>query len=221
MYIYTHLVVASQVEPVLKPPDRQAYYLGAVVPDFRYMAGLPRSRTHLPLAEIAAWFARYPDLHSFILGYLVHCALDELHARSILVRKPPLAYARPLIRLKMAHTLLETHYIENTILMISLPEHGNPILEGLGIGEPLVQKFSGWVNHFLQAPSFESELAFLNEALEAVGNPRFRRLMGPLLAFQRNQRLKNWLLGSLDPPYFEAAVTRYLLSQEGVGRYLS
>ncbi len=220
MYIYTHLVIASQIETVLKPVDRPAYYLGAVVPDFRYLAGLPRDQTHLPLAEIAAWFERYPDLRSFILGYLVHCALDELRTRSIVFRKPPLVFVRPLMRLKMAHTLLETHYIENTVLTIRLPEQGNSILEGLGIDDPLVQKFSGWLNRFLEAPSFESEAVFLNDALLAVGNSRFQRLMGPLLAFQQSRWFKDWLLRSLDPPYFEAAVTRYLLSDQGVGKYL-
>ncbi len=220
MYTYTHLVIASQVETALKPEDRRAYYLGAIVPDFRYLAGMPRDRTHLPLPQIAAWFQRYPHLHSFTQGYLVHCALDELEVRPIVFRKPPLGPVSGLMRLKLAHTLLETYYIENTALKISLPESGNEALEELGIAEPLVQKFTGWLNQFLREPSFENELEFLKDALLTIGNPRFRWLLGPLLAFQRSRTLKNLLLYSFDPPYFEDAANRYLLSDEGIGKYI-
>ncbi len=219
MYIYTHLVVASQVETVLQPLDRQAYFLGASVPDLRYLAGMPRDRTHLPLAQIAGWFERYPHLQSFILGYLVHCTLDELKVRKLVFRKLPLAPFRPWMRMKLAHTLLETYYLENTVLKVSLPECGNEVLAELGIGEELVQTFSAWINCFLREPSFEAEIEFLREALLSNSNPRFRRLMGPLLAFQRSRRLKDLLWRSFDPPYFEAGIARYLLSNEGVGKY--
>ncbi len=220
MYIYTHLVTASQMEPVLRPADRHAYYLGAIVPDLRYMAGIPRDGTHLPLRDIAAWLERYPHLHDFILGYLVHCALDELEIRQVVFRKLPLAPVQSLMRRKLAHTLLETYYIDHTVVTICLPEYGNEILDRLGLTEPLVCEFTGWLNRFLREPSFEMELEFLREALFSSGNPRFRRLMGPLLAFQRSPTLKRLLWLSFDPPYFEAAISRYLLSDEDVGSYI-
>lgn len=221
MYIYTHFVVAGQVEAALQPQSREQYYLGAIVPDFRYLAGMPRDHTHRPLPEIAAWLPRYPHLRSFILGYLVHCALDELEVRPLVFRRYPLRPVRRLMRLKLAHTLLETHYIENAQVTAVLPETGNELLDELGIPRQLVRRSAQWINSFLRAPSFEAEIDFLKDALLSSGNPRFKRYLGPLLALQRSRLLKELLWKSFDPVFFQATMASYLLSgQDVAGRWV-
>ncbi len=65
----------------------------------RYLAGLPRQQTHLPRAAIRAWLPAYPALHSFILGYQVHCLLDEIDLARVVGRAFPFNLLRALLLL--------------------------------------------------------------------------------------------------------------------------
>lgn len=42
MLVLSHLAVAATLAPGLALRDPAAYYLGAIIPDVRYVAGLPR-----------------------------------------------------------------------------------------------------------------------------------------------------------------------------------
>ena len=55
MLLYTHVVTALKVKSLLSLDidDLGSYLLGAILPDTRYLAGLPRGKTHL---EMDAFF---------------------------------------------------------------------------------------------------------------------------------------------------------------------
>ncbi len=155
---YSHVVVASKVERYLCPSDREQYYLGAVVPDVRYYSGVSRWQTHLPLEQVAAFGARYPDLQSFILGYLVHCAVDEIDLSRFILRRFPLSLARPLLPAKAAAMLIEYRYLETTTVDKRVSEASNQMLTDLGIDEATVVRFARQINQFLAEPSLEAGL---------------------------------------------------------------
>ena len=74
---YSHYFLAAKLAPILKPGDPAAYHWGAIVPDIRYLAKIRRADTHLEQDRIREMAARYPHLSSFLLGYQVHCLIDE------------------------------------------------------------------------------------------------------------------------------------------------
>jgi len=84
MLFYAHLCLAKLALerggiPIRNPGDISQYYLGAALPDIRYISGQPRDQTH-PAAQDFLKLHHPPELYAFCFGYLVHLVIDELEA---------------------------------------------------------------------------------------------------------------------------------------------
>ena len=86
---YSHIVIASKVEQQVAPVNASEYYWGAIAPDIRYLAGIPRHQTHISHQAIVVLIAQYPHLKSFLQGYLVHCLSDEIPLGEIFYQHLP------------------------------------------------------------------------------------------------------------------------------------
>ena len=84
MIQYTHILIASFLESLIKPENLGDYYWGATAPDVCYLASLRRDQTHLSSKVILDDIIRYPHLKSFLQGYLVHCLTDEVKLKDLL-----------------------------------------------------------------------------------------------------------------------------------------
>jgi hypothetical protein len=196
MHIYTHIVLAGELEYHLKPDNPAAYYLGAVIPDARYLTGTSRQQTHLNAAQIMIYLQRYPHLKSFLMGYLVHCETDLLDLTRILFERTPLRWLRKLRQLQLAGILLESHYLEHVQFNPPLSLEGNEILDEIGIDSASVQQFAAGTAQFLQDPSFQAELAAL-QAARILKNQRARAYLHFLPIFEHSHWLRKILFTSV------------------------
>jgi hypothetical protein len=196
MHIYTHIVLAGELEYHLKPDNPAEYYLGAVIPDVRYLTGITRQQTHLNAAQIMTYLQRYPHLKSFLMGYLVHCEIDLLDLTRVLFERTPLRLLRKLRQIQLAGILIESHYLEQVQFNPSLAQEGNEMLDEIGIDSASVHQFAAGTAQFLQDPSFQTELAALQSA-RILENPRARAYFYFLPIFDRSRWLRKILFASV------------------------
>jgi hypothetical protein len=162
MYIYTHIALAAELEKYLQPADPAAYYLGAVIPDVRYLSGIRRHKTHLTAAQIMALRQRFPHLESFLLGYLVHCEIDLIDLTGVLFANSPLRGLSSLRQLQLAGILMENHYLQHVSISPTLSFESNEVLQEMGIRAFHVHQFAQSAAKFLAAPSLQAEFKALH-----------------------------------------------------------
>ncbi len=196
MNVYSHLVIAAFLEQMLAPGNPAEYLLGSAAPDFRYLAGMPRSQTHLSIAQICAYHARYPELASFLMGYTVHCAVDEIDLAREFFRPIPRAFIRSFLPRQFSPVVIELYYLETARVENRLAEDANAITRDLGLRDEDVQTASRQINAFLAAPSFEGELASLR-ANGLSADARIERYLGIARWIDRNRGLKRLLFAGL------------------------
>jgi hypothetical protein len=196
MNVYSHLVIATFLEQTLAPSNPDEYLLGSAAPDFRYLAGMRRSQTHLSIEQINAYHARYPELASFLLGYAVHCAVDEIDIAPVFFRSFPAAVIRKGLPRQYAPMVIELYTLETTRIENRLAERGNAITSDLGLRDDDVQTASRQINTFLAAPSLEGELTSLR-ANGLAADPRVARYLAIARQIDRNPLLKKLLFAGL------------------------
>ena len=108
---YSHLVIAAKLEALIKPDTVQDYYWSAVAPDIRYVADLPRQQTHIPSERMVEFFSQYPDLQSFLQGYLVHCLSDEIELRQVFLQHFPFSVLKNNLSHQQIAAILELFFL--------------------------------------------------------------------------------------------------------------
>ena len=192
MNLYSHLVVACDLEEALHPVPLGDFYLGAIVPDIRYYCEVPRRQTHLPLEQIAAYATAYPHLQAFVLGYLIHCRVDELSPERELLRRFPFRLIKRCLPAQFAPVLLEFYFMESTPLAARVSETGNAMLDELGIDRERVAIFAQHINHWLAAPSLERGTAIARD-LGLLGKPGVEKYLKVAQMIHRHVLLRRLL----------------------------
>ena len=176
---YSHLAIAAQLENDLRPADPAEYYWGAIAPDVRYVARVPRAQTHLSPEAVLAFLEKYPRLESFTQGYLVHALTDLFELPAWLKKRH---FPRP-IRHQISHhmlaVMLETYFIEKSPVHAQVQGQPNEIFRALGIPDEKTAHFGQLMNQFLAQPSFDAEIEFVR-------------------AFGTNLRLENYIAAMQD-----------------------
>ncbi|MEM7030330.1 MAG: hypothetical protein AAF629_12240 [Chloroflexota bacterium] len=161
MFSYTHLVVANRLLSRFSVENEAEYYLGALIPDIRYLSDVPRDQTHFRAKDLLPYFERYPELQSFMTGYFVHCLIDDLeYGLNIgLLKRFPLAPFRRFLRTRYASIILELYCVESIDVSCRLAETSNDFLRQLAIPDHDVVLFAQQLNDFLKCPDFDRQLA--------------------------------------------------------------
>ncbi|HSV85064.1 MAG TPA: hypothetical protein VLH85_00720 [Levilinea sp.] len=217
MHIYTHLVLAHALLPHLKPSDSPAYYLGAIIPDIRYLAGARRAQTHLTAIQLLAYRQRYPHLESFLLGYLIHCEMDLIDLSRVLFEHTPLRLLNSLRQLQLAGVLLESHFLEHSHIHLNLADDSNEMLANLGIQPEQVCAFAHGVSRFLENPSFQAELVAL-QAATILQSRRMRAYLRLVTFFENSHWLRHVLFGRLPVARVAAQLPAILLGSPLIKR---
>jgi hypothetical protein len=212
MHPFSHLVIASELEKDIQPRQTNEYYWGAVVPDIRYVTEMERSQTHLSTESILAYMNKYPELDSFIKGYLIHCLTDlvDLHAllnQRILFR--PILQSLPY---QFVPVMLESYFIEHTKLEIELAAKPNNLLTDLKINAEYISIFSTLIKPFVTNPSFESALEFLKTL--GHNNPRIEKYVNAARSFDGNILLKSVLFTLSNIPKLKQQALSEICSTE-------
>lgn len=154
MLLFTHIHAALQLEEQLGVDDSADYYLGAAFPDIRWLVGIPREHTHIPREELFDRFGGSSS-DSFIKGYDVHLALDEITVDEGIIESFPGVYPRPVRR------FLSRPVVENIFGYYSLRDikDRGPIVvsnsyfedfRNVGISSEVVDKFTALANTVLE-----------------------------------------------------------------------
>lgn len=178
---YSHLVLAKRLLDLAQPANLADYYWGNVAPDLRYTARLPRPQTHLPIEQILALRAEYPNLSSFLQGYLIHCLADEVELWALLEKR---WYLRPFVQrvsLKMASVVLESYLVEKIPLRVPVSGAQNSMLLALGVSDPAVIQFHSLVERLVDQPGIASVLHLFRTLSE--GRPAIGRVINQLERF--------------------------------------
>lgn len=215
MILYSHLFVASNLEKRLNPQSREDYYLGAVIPDIRYYCGLSRHNTHLPIEEIVEFGNLYPHLHSFVLGYLVHCGVDELVLTDIVLRRFPFSLIRNRLPPQFTPVLFEYYLLEKIPLQKRVSESSNEMLDDLGIDPTAVLFLSRQLNKFFSAPSCRSELN-VAQNLGLLNHSGVKGYLRAANTIHRNSVLKKLLFASIDLEDVNRQIGSHLFSLPAV-----
>ena len=184
------------MESRLRPEDPQAYYWGSVAPDIRYLAGISRNQTHITTEKICEYMVQYPNLRSFLQGYLVHCLTDQIDLASILYHCFPLNLLKGKLSPKHLVVLLEFFYLENVTLNKKLSGRYNAVLEEMGVNETHVQTFVQVVTKYLSSPSLVTGISLVQQ-LGILDDSRIEEYFAAAERFQKSWIQKNLLFLSL------------------------
>ena len=190
---YSHLVIASKLETLVNPENRQEYYWGAIAPDVRYLAAMQRQQTHLPSQQIISFFSQYPSLKSFLQGYLIHCLSDEIELGQIFFKHFPFSVLESKMSRQRIAVILELFYFEKVNVTPTISTTHNEVLSNLGISKELSEKFSKSISRYIATSSPESRLSELFELLGLENDSRIEKYRNAAVGFQKNWLLKNGL----------------------------
>ena len=183
---YSHLVIASKLEAQMKPEQPAEYYWGAVAPDARYPAKMQRFKTHLPAQQILGLIARYPQMTSFLQGYLVHCLADEVDLGEIFFQHLPFSlFKNKMTRQHMAISL-ELYHFENERVDRQVSGTYNEVLSELGLSETICANFAKAINLYSAATSNETRVLELFEILGLENDSRIQKYWAAAQTFQKN-----------------------------------
>ena len=188
---YSHVVIASKLESLVKPENPAEYYWGAIAPDVRYIAAVPRQQTHIPAQKIIEFISRYPHLESFLQGYLVHCLSDEVHMGEIFFRQFPFSFLKSKLSYQHIAVILELFCFENEKVNISLSGTHNEVLTELGVNKAASARLASSIGQYVMAG--EARLAELFRLLGPKDSSHLEKYIKAATSFQRNWFLKNAL----------------------------
>jgi hypothetical protein len=217
MFIYTHIALAAELEKYLQPADPAAFYLGAVIPDVRYLSGIRRHKTHLPAAQIMALRQRYPHLESFLLGYLVHCEIDLIDLTGVLFTNSPLRLLGSLRQLQLAGILMENHYLQHVSISPPLSFESNEVLQEMGISAFHVHQFAQSAAKFLADPSLQAEFKALSHEGQHQ-KTKTRIYLRLIQAFESSPRLWNILFQGIPAAQAGEKLPEILLASPAVNK---
>ena len=192
MVQYTHILIASFLESVIKPENLGEYYWEAIAPDVRYLASMRRAQTHLSSKVILDDMNRYPQLNSFLQGYLVHCLTDEVKLKDIVFRNFPLVLFKNKISYQQMMMIFEFYNLEEHKTAVQITGKHNEMLTDLGLREAHSLKYLLSVNSYLSADYSEPMLKDLLALMGLEKDSRLEKYMAAAESFQKNQLLKKF-----------------------------
>lgn len=196
MNLYTHFVLATRLAHLFRPQNQADYAWGSIAPDIRYLAGLPRSQTHLTKEMILANCERYPHLHPFLQGYLVHCTLDEIDLSRVLGAAFPINLLGHLLRKKFSSqemaVLVELYYLKTAHLVGEISGAANEMLVGMGITSDQTRDFAAAARDYLSSPSFDTAFAAFRR-MGLIEDARVERYLNAYQSLYKNPLLLNLL----------------------------
>lgn len=172
---YTHIILAQQLIETLHPENLTDYFWGAIAPDIRYVARIPRETTHKNKAQLQELFQKYPHQKSFIQGYQVHCLLDYVDLTDVAYQYVPLRWLKkvaPKLALHRQITLFfELYCIHTYPNGIRIEGQTNEILSDLGITALQIQQFLAIMQPYYTKPGFKAAMNTMKSFGMISNNP--------------------------------------------------
>lgn len=177
---YSHFTQAVNLEQYLQPERPQEYYWGSIVPDIRYLTKMRRDQTHLEQERLQRFADIYPHLGSFLLGYRVHCLIDQIDFPRLVMAAFPLNILRPALSKYFSQQqmamLVEMYYLQSAAAAGELAGGYNEVLNDLGITPEQTGVFSEAMRTYIAAHSFEAAVSAFQK-IGMIENARLEKYM--------------------------------------------
>jgi hypothetical protein len=210
---YSHYLLASKVAPFLQPDRLEEYYLGSIIPDIRYLAGMRRDQTHLGRAQIQQYRSAYPHLDSFLRGYQVHCLIDEIELARVASSAFPFNFFKRVLGKGFSQqqiaVLVEMFFMQSTHMDWQIMEDHNEVLTDLGITPAQTETYLDAMKEYLPAPSFETALSCFQK-IGWMKSSRSEKYLQAYQSIERNRVLKTFLLLAIKNTNVEKYVVKYV-----------
>ncbi|MGB1249625.1 MAG: hypothetical protein ACPG8W_03265 [Candidatus Promineifilaceae bacterium] len=145
---------------IQKPND---YFIGALIPDIRYFADVPREQTHFS-ADLIPTYAGQASA-SFLTGYMVHLLLDEVWPTLESQYRDDFPSA---VRNKLGGNRCQIAYevfcLAQQPIQLELSPLHNPMLMGLGISAENVCLAAEVMQEYLDTPSLTTAFGIAKRA---------------------------------------------------------
>jgi len=210
---YSHYLLASKAAPFIKPDRLDEYYLGSIIPDVRYLAGMRRDQTHISQAQIREYRTAYPNLDSFLRGYQVHCLIDEIDIAKVASAAFPFNLLKWVLHKNLSQqqiaVLVELFFMQSTHMDWQIKEDHNEVMTDLGITPAQTETYLNAMKEYLPSPSFETALS----CFQKIGYPMNSRSEKYLQAYQsieRNRLMKGLLFMGIKNAKLDRYVVNYV-----------
>jgi hypothetical protein len=194
---YSHYFLANRIISLVRPENEGEYYLGSVVPDIRYLAGMRRAQTHIDAQRILEYSVRYPHLKSFLQGYRVHCLIDEIDLQKVVGKFFPLNIINMLSNEKISQPqitmLVELYYLQTAPLGQPLSGSQNEMLAELGVESTHIDNFVSAMREYIQSPSYETGFSTF-QRIGMINSSRVEKYKGAAHQLQKNALFRNFLM---------------------------
>jgi hypothetical protein len=176
---FSHYYLAAKLQPVLQPEEPAQYLWGAVVPDIRYLAQLRREHTHVGRERLAEGYERYPHLKSFLLGYQVHCEIDQIDVAALIRSAFPFNVLRHVLRRDLSAQqltmLVEMDFLQKPFpALVRLAGTHNDVLRELGIVSEQTQAFYQTMQTYIDSHSIDGAVSAMDQ-LGMIENARLEK----------------------------------------------
>ncbi len=213
---YSHYVLAAKLAPVLQPHDHEAYTWGSIIPDIRYLAGMRRDHTHLNQMRLRALASRYPHLASFLLGYQVHCLIDEIDVSWVVGAAFPLNVIRRALRKNFSQQqvtmMVEMYFLQNAVMDVAFSGGHNEVLNDLGITPDQAGTFFQAMQAYFRSHSLDAAISAFKE-IGMIKNERLGKYRNAYETVKRSKLMNAILVMSVKNARLEAHANRHVLSR--------
>jgi hypothetical protein len=205
---YSHYLLASRAAPFIRPAQPAEYYLGSIIPDVRYLAGMRREQTHISRERIEEYRSTYPHLSSFLQGFQVHCLIDEIDIAGLVSSAFPLNLLRLLRKgfsQQQITVLVELYFMRSARMDWHIAENHNEVLTDLGITPSQTRTYLEAMKAYLPSPSMLTALSCF-EKIGWMKSSRSEKYLQAYQSLERNRVLKTLLLMAIKNAHVEQVV---------------
>jgi hypothetical protein len=193
---YSHVTLAVKLEPHLHPENIMEYYWGSIIPDIRYLAQIPREQTHFGQERLMQLIVRYPHLKSFLLGYRVHCILDQVDVFQIVSKAFPFNVLKHMFRMNFSQQqitmLVEIFYLQTAIIFKKMAGNHNEVLNDLGITPEQTRMYYRAMQEYFDSHSFEVAISAF-QRIKMIENADFEKYQNAY-RLMKNRKVMNSIL---------------------------
>ena len=191
---YTHLAVATALSSQLPIRHTKEYFIGALIPDIRYFADVPRERTHFSADLIPSYIDQASS--SFLLGYMVHLLLDEVWPTlEEQYRDHFPSFVRGNLSGNRCQIAYEVYCLKQQPIQLKLSPTHNQMLEELGVSAENVCLAAEVMQEYLDTPSLTTAFGIAKRAGVFPAH-RLDDVASIVHSIERYRPL-NWLVGRL------------------------
>lgn len=210
---YSHFILAARLEKQLMPNLPNSYYWGAIVPDVRYLAHMRREQTHLDKEQIQRFADCYPHLASFLLGYRVHCIIDQFDLDLFINTNYPFKLFNLLLRKRLSHQqitmLVEMYFLKTPVESAQIAGEHNEVLNDLQVPPEQTRIFFEAMQTYIQLHTVDAAMSAYQSVM-MIDNSRMEKYLKAFSSMQNHRLLNVLLMAGIKNSHLEEKVIQHV-----------